>query len=91
MRCPHCNKEIEGFACSECGTITPGDANYCMKCGSSLDKTVSDAIEGPVFIEDGDEFDPETRVLCPDGTCTGILVDGRCTECGKIFRDKSIN
>jgi hypothetical protein len=33
--------------------------------------------------EGDDELDLENRVLCPDGTCTGIIVDGRCTECGR--------
>jgi hypothetical protein len=26
-------------------------------------------------------------VLCPDGTCTGIIVDGKCTECGKPHKE----
>jgi hypothetical protein len=30
------------------------------------------------------EFDPRGRVLCPDGSCTGVLgADGRCSECGR--------
>jgi hypothetical protein len=30
------------------------------------------------------EFDPGGRVLCPDGSCTGLLgADGRCSECGR--------
>jgi hypothetical protein len=30
------------------------------------------------------EFDPGGRVLCPDGSCTGVLgADGRCSECGR--------
>ena len=29
-------------------------------------------------------FDPGGRVLCPDGSCTGVLgADGRCSECGR--------
>ena len=47
-----------------------------MACGSSLEETSS--MEG-----DEEGFDLDNRVLCPDGTCTGIIVDGRCTECGK--------
>src|SRR5207248_443019 len=31
-----------------------------------------------------DDFDPESRQLCADGSCTGVLGDdGRCKECGK--------
>jgi hypothetical protein len=33
---------------------------------------------------DETEFDPGSRVLCPDGSCTGVLgADGRCSECGR--------
>jgi hypothetical protein len=37
--------------------------------------------------EDG--LDLETRVLCPDGNCTGIIVDGKCTECGKPYPESA--
>jgi hypothetical protein len=31
-----------------------------------------------------DDLDLESRQLCPDGNCTGLLgEDGRCRECGK--------
>jgi predicted amidophosphoribosyltransferase len=75
MECPHCHKDIPGRPCSVCGKTTPLEGKYCMECGSPLGE------EGPT---EGDEaFDLDNRVLCPDGTCTGIIVDGRCTECGK--------
>ena len=77
MKCPHCKKDIPGSSCPQCGAIAPEVANYCMECGSSLGEKMED------FIEDDNGFDLENRVLCPDGTCTGILVGGRCTECGK--------
>jgi hypothetical protein len=34
---------------------------------------------------DQEDFDLEDRILCPDGTCTGIIVNGKCTECGKPY------
>jgi hypothetical protein len=47
-----------------------------MKCGARIEEIQNrDA--------DGGEFDWDNRVLCSDGTCTGIIVDGKCTECGK--------
>ena len=50
-----------------------------MECGTLLQEDHS---------ADGDEaFDLDNRILCPDGTCTGIIVDGRCTECGKRIQE----
>lgn len=39
-------------------------------------------------------FDPETRELCPDGTCIGLIgPDGQCRECGIMgpvpYRDRT--
>lgn len=77
MKCPHCEHEIPGKTCPNCGETTPGDASFCMNCGNPIDH------KAELPLDDEDEFDFENRVLCPDGTCTGIIVDGRCTECGK--------
>ena len=38
-------------------------------------------------MDEDDELDLENRVLCPDGTCTGIVVGGRCTVCGRSPAD----
>ncbi|MDY7036876.1 MAG: hypothetical protein SV375_12030 [Thermodesulfobacteriota bacterium] len=77
MECPHCNKEIPGTECSECGAMTPLDGRYCMDCGANLERD-SDAVN-----DDDEDLDFEDRVLCSDGTCTGIIINGKCTECGK--------
>ena len=79
MECPHCHQEIPGKTCAECGTQVPQESRYCMACGASFREEaggVSDAEEGP---------DLENRVLCPDGNCTGIIIDGKCSECGKPY------
>jgi hypothetical protein len=50
-----------------------------MTCGASLKSEASGA-------SDADEgLDLENRVLCPDGNCTGIIVEGKCSECGKPY------
>jgi len=77
MKCPHCEKEIPGSPCAECGMLVPEGAKYCMECGYFLGQETDEDYD------DGDAFDLEKRVLCPDGTCTGIIVNGRCTECGR--------
>jgi hypothetical protein len=35
-----------------------------------------------------ESFDPQTRRLCPDGGCIGVIGDdGRCSECGREYVD----
>ena len=81
MECPHCNKEIPGKNCPNCSAVIPLESRYCMDCGINLEEDAGDRIE------QDDGFDFENRVLCPDGTCTGIIIDGKCTECGKAFEE----
>lgn len=82
MKCPNCEEEIPGSPCPECGGTAPDGANYCMECGFSLGREEADSLE------DENGFDMEDRVLCPDGKCTGIIVDGKCTDCGKAPGEK---
>ncbi|MDY6970966.1 MAG: zinc ribbon domain-containing protein [Thermodesulfobacteriota bacterium] len=82
MKCPNCDKEIPGSTCPQCTAITPAGAKYCMDCGFSLGE------KEEAFTEDDNGFDLENRVLCPDGACTGIIIDGRCTECGKASENR---
>jgi hypothetical protein len=77
VKCPHCEKEIEGVECPECDSVSPKSAKYCMECGAFLSRDENN------MDSDGNEFELDDRVLCEDGTCTGIIVDGKCTECGK--------
>ena len=78
MKCPHCEKEIAGIACPACYEESPEGAEFCMKCGTAL--AAPEPGEGG-----GEEYDLDNRILCPDGTCTGIIVDGKCSECGKPY------
>ncbi|MEW6669495.1 MAG: zinc ribbon domain-containing protein [Thermodesulfobacteriota bacterium] len=82
MECPNCHQELPGRRCAHCGALIPLAGRYCMECGARLDPGVSQntAPEEP--------FDPDDRILCPDGTCTGIIVDGRCSECGRPYADE---
>jgi hypothetical protein len=82
MECPHCSKEIPGTPCPHCQSLNPDHANYCMMCGAHVNK------EPPVAEEGGSAYDLEERILCPDGTCTGIIENGRCTECGTVSGEK---
>jgi len=84
MECPHCKKEIEGRSCNACGAGLPLDARYCMQCGVLLDEVV---VETASDRDDG--LDLENRILCPDGTCTGIIINGKCSECGRPYPGES--
>ena len=65
--------------CPECGIQVPGESRFCMACGASLQPEAGGAGDS----EEG--LDIENRILCPDGNCTGIIVEGKCSECGKPF------
>jgi hypothetical protein len=78
IKCPECNHEIEGIDCPVCGEATPKESTYCINCGKNLTGDEADDIE-----DDYEDFDLENRVLCSDGACTGIIIDGKCSECGK--------
>lgn len=81
MECPHCHEEIPGKSCPQCGTEVPEESKFCMACGAHFREA---AQENP---DQGDPYDLDNRVLCPDGTCTGIIVDGRCSECQRTFEE----
>ncbi len=87
MKCPHCEKEIGGLRCPHCSRENPEEAKYCMYCGSVLG--LEEMPEGtiPPSQTDDEDLDLDNRILCPDGACTGIIVNGRCTECGRPYPD----
>jgi hypothetical protein len=78
IKCPECDHEIEGIDCPECGESTPKESVYCINCGKNLQVDEAEITE-----DDYEDFDMDDRVLCSDGTCTGIIIDGKCSECGK--------
>ncbi len=87
MKCPHCSKEISGIRCPECGETIPPESKYCLYCGIMLkDDSLED--DSLATAEEAGDFDFENRIPCSDGTCIGIIVDGRCNICGKRLRGK---
>jgi DNA-directed RNA polymerase subunit RPC12/RpoP len=69
--------------CPECGAQVPEESRYCMACGAPFKADT----EGMSDTEEG--MDLEDRVLCPDGNCTGIIIDGKCSECGKPYAESA--
>jgi hypothetical protein len=84
MKCPHCDKEIPGVPCPRCGETVFENANYCMACGAPLKEGLQHVSHDEDVMEDDSELDLENRILCPDGSCTGIIIDGKCSECGRL-------
>ncbi|MFC1494828.1 hypothetical protein ACFL6W_06085 [Thermodesulfobacteriota bacterium] len=78
IKCPECSKEIVGKECPKCGEDTPQESIFCMCCGEKVEEDSEDT-----FNEDDSDIDFKDRVLCSDGACTGIIIDGKCCECGK--------
>ncbi len=78
MECPHCGESLPSKTCPDCGEEVPENSLYCLVCGVPFDEEDQPAVE-----DDESGLDFESRVLCPDGACTGIIENGRCTECGR--------
>jgi hypothetical protein len=82
MECPNCHQELPGRKCAQCGALTPLSGRYCIECGARLDPAVAQGTDPE------EAFDPDDRILCPDGSCTGIIENGRCSECGRPYTDE---
>ena len=84
MKCPFCNEFIEGKSCSFCSRENPSDAVCCAYCGNAFEKDAASCCAD----SSEDEFpDIEDRELCPDGACTGIIINNKCTECGRLLNE----
>lgn len=81
MECPYCKKEIPGKACPSCGSSVPEESRFCMHCGAAFEH------QHEKESNHEDAFDLDDRILCPDGTCTGIIIDGKCSECGRPYQE----
>ena len=59
-----------------------------MQCGSLLAEKNQEETQREET-EPEESFELDDRILCPDGNCTGIIIDGRCSECGKPYADSN--
>jgi hypothetical protein len=66
--------------CPKCTGTIPDVSRYCLHCGFFLSPNEPH--------EENEQIDWENRILCSDGTCTGTVVEGRCTVCGKPFTEQ---
>ena len=90
MKCPHCGESIGEVSCPACERLLPEDCLYCCWCGQKIGGTVDEAhaelAEAEVEGDDEGHIDLDSRKLCSDGNCIGVIgVDGRCKECDKPY------
>ena len=52
------------------------------------DHVDADQGENVAGAQETDDFDLEDRIPCIDGTCIGIIMNGKCNICGKRLRGK---
>ncbi len=87
MKCPHCNKDIEGIICHGCNATIPEESKYCLYCGAALKDTFR-TDDDLTSAEETDDLDFENRIPCIDGNCIGIIINGKCNICGKRYKGK---
>jgi len=66
----HPEERMPAKTCPVCGSEIPASKEVCPSC---------------LRVESATLGDLETRTLCSDGSCIGIIgTDGRCNVCGKV-------
>jgi hypothetical protein len=91
MKCPHCEQTIEEQTCPHCHAGLMDTGPYCGYCGRRLEAEPADATDSEAEADNADTVDPDwdSRVLCSDGNCIGVIgADGRCKVCGKPLQDE---
>lgn len=72
--------------CKVCGAVSPEGPPPASAAGDEPRPAAPPAAPAPAAAvpSDDEAFDPDSRVLCSDDTCTGLVgPDGRCKVCGK--------
>jgi hypothetical protein len=46
------------------------------------------AVDDSASAEEKDDIDFDSRVLCIDGNCIGVIINGKCNICGKRHKGK---
>ena len=73
IRCPKCEYEFPTSLCESCGAQNLKESSYCCRCGKEL-------------VEEETSGDWESRRLCSDGNCIGVINEqGVCKVCGKAY------
>ena len=87
--CKECGKPYEGKLPWEIGSEEPGPSPEVSD-QPDLPDEEEEAVVDSERDTDGktqDDSDWETRKLCSDGNCIGVIGnDGRCKECGKPYK-----
>ncbi len=81
MICEKCAGEIVTVICKNCNREILKLGLYCYICGSKFEIDVREKEES--------DFDLESRILCSDGTCIGVVENGFCKLCGKPYEPET--
>ena len=85
-RCKECGRPYEGELPLPATDAGEADERLDEAAGEQSATQAGDADTGhmPVDAESGDDW--ETRTLCSDESCIGVIgPDGRCKECGRPY------
>lgn len=82
MICEKCGQEFESIVCGHCGQTILRLGTYCYACGKTIDSEMENVDQKE---EIGEGIDFSERILCSDGTCIGIVENGVCKTCGKLY------
>lgn len=78
-RCPVCGRVDQAAPRPAVRRAEPRDATGDAVAAPAPTPAVEERVAG----DGGTADDWSSRQLCDDGACIGVIVDGRCTTCGK--------
>jgi hypothetical protein len=81
MICEKCAGEIGTVICKNCNQEILKLGAYCYQCGNRFEIDMREKEES--------DFDLESRILCSDGTCIGVVENGFCKLCGKPYEPEA--
>jgi len=80
MICEKCGENVRNVVCTACGETILRLGSYCYKCGGGIEAPSAGSVE------ENDDPDFSSRVLCSDGNCIGVInKEGICKVCGKPY------
>ena len=86
-RCKECGKPAENFEARQAEAVSPPESEETPADQAAPPEAAHEGVpdekpDQPEVSDDGDDWN--SRRLCPDGNCIGVIgPDGKCEECGR--------